>query len=374
MRRIEAAAACHGAPIAGQVKPVIAAGTAPSAAAPAARALPPCPTAALAPALPAILPGVSGIASLPAMKTALLTHADCLAHETPPGHPERVARLEHVLHALAGLDLVRVSAPLAAEDDILRIHPESHLAALRGHLPDAGFYQIDGDTFLSPGSLDAAFRAAGAAVRAVDLVLTGAAANAFCAVRPPGHHAETATAMGFCLFGNAALAAKHALDHHRLARVAVLDFDVHHGNGTQDLLWDESRALVITSQQMPLWPGTGRAEETGAHDNVLNLPLPPGSGGAEMRAAWRDRAFPRLRAFAPELIVISAGFDAHRDDPLAQLEWDTGDFAWLTAEICALAREMCAGRVVSTLEGGYDLNALAASAKAHVEELMKAAR
>ena len=180
-------------------------------------------------------------------------------------------------------------------------------------------------------------------------------------------------AMRGAMAGNAALAAKHALDHHGLNRVAVLDFDVHHGNGTQDLLWDEPRALFVSSHQMPLWPGSGREDETGAHDNVLNLPLAPGTGGAEMRAAWSERAFPRLREFAPDLVVISAGFDAHQDDPLAQLAWSTGDFRWITAEICALARDLCAGRIVSTLEGGYDLTALGAAARAHVEELTKAA-
>ncbi|WP_210093597.1 histone deacetylase family protein [Ruegeria sp. HKCCSP346] len=308
------------------------------------------------------------------MTTALLTHADCLGHVTPDGHPERVARLEHILHALEALELKRVTAPLAADDDLLRIHPESYIRDIRAARPADGFAQIDGDTFLSPGSVDAAYRAAGAAVRAVDLVLGGEASNAFCAIRPPGHHAETETAMGFCLFGNAALAAKHALDHHGLNRVAVVDFDVHHGNGTQDLLWDEARALVITSQQMPLWPGSGRPEETGVHDTVLNIPLAPGSGGVEMRAAYETKAFPRLRAFRPELIIISAGFDAHQDDPLANLNWATDDFAWITAELCRIADEVCDGRIVSTLEGGYDLNALAQATRAHVEELIKAAR
>ncbi|WP_120634799.1 histone deacetylase family protein [Ruegeria sp. EL01] len=308
------------------------------------------------------------------MKTALLTHADCLGHVTPTGHPERVARLEHILHALEPLDLNRVTAPLAADDDLLRVHPESHIRDIRGNRPNDGFAQIDGDTFMSPGSVDAAYRAAGAAVRAVDMVLGGEAPNAFCAIRPPGHHAEKDTAMGFCLFGNAALAAKHALDHHGLERVAVVDFDVHHGNGTQDLLWEERRALVITSQQMPLWPGSGRPDESGAYDTVLNIPLAPGTGGAEMRAAYETQAFPRLRAFKPELIIISAGFDAHQDDPLANLNWSTGDFAWITAELCKIADEVCQGRIVSTLEGGYDLNALADATRAHVEELMKAAR
>lgn len=308
------------------------------------------------------------------MTTALLTHADCLGHVTPQGHPERVARLEHVLHALEGLELKRVTAPLAADDDLLRIHPQSHISDVLDNRPAEGFTQIDGDTFMSPGSVDAAYRAAGAVVRAVDLVLSDEASNAFCAIRPPGHHAERETAMGFCLFGNAALAAKHALDHHGLNRVAVVDFDVHHGNGTQDLLWDEARALVITSQQMPLWPGSGRPDETGAYETVLNMPLPPGSGGAEMRAAYEGQAFSRLRAFRPELIIISAGFDAHQDDPLANLNWSTGDFAWITAQLCQIADEVCEGRIVSTLEGGYDLNALAEATRAHVEELIKAAR
>ncbi len=306
------------------------------------------------------------------MTTALITHADCLSHVTPEGHPERVARLEHVLHGLEGKNLRRVTAPMAAEDDLLRIHPKSYLDDLRDDLPFEGLKQIDGDTFLSPGSLNAAYRAAGAAVRAVDLVLSGEVQNAFAAIRPPGHHAETETAMGFCLFGNAALAAKHALDHHGLNRVAVVDFDVHHGNGTQDILWDEGRALFVTSQQMPLWPGSGREDEDGNHGQILNMPLPPESGSAEMRTAFQNIAFPRIRDFKPELIIISAGFDAHRDDPLANLNWATADFGWLTAELCKIAQEVCGGRIVSTLEGGYDLNALTAATSAHVDELIKA--
>ena len=306
------------------------------------------------------------------MTTALITHADCLEHVTPEGHPERVARLEHVLHALAGLDLRRETAPEATDADLHRVHPQRHIDRLASALPDRGFAQIDGDTFVSPGSLRAARRAAGAVLRAVDMVMAGEVANAFCAIRPPGHHAERETPMGFCLFGNAALAAKYALDHHGLSRVAVVDFDVHHGNGTQDLLWDEPRALFIGSHQMPLWPGTGSPEERGAHDNVLNIPLPPNSTGAEMRAAYVAQAFPRLEAFRPELVIISAGFDAHQDDPLAQLRWAAGDFRWLTRELCALAARHAGGRVVSTLEGGYDLQALSDSARAHVEELMEA--
>lgn len=306
------------------------------------------------------------------MKTALITHADCLDHVTPSGHPEQVARLEHVLHALAPLDLIRVTAPLAADDDLLRVHPKSYLDEIKRMRPDTGTVQVDADTHMSSGSVDAAYRAAGGTLRAVDMVLTGEAKNAFVATRPPGHHAETATAMGFCLFGNAALGAKHALDYHGLQRVAVVDFDVHHGNGTQDILWDDPRVLTITSQQMPLWPGTGAANETGAHENVLNIPLEPETTGDTMRAVYSETVFPRLRAFAPELIIVSAGFDAHRDDPLAQLNWETDDFQWLGRELCSLAYEICNGRLVSVLEGGYDLHALATSAKVFVTELIEA--
>lgn len=307
------------------------------------------------------------------MATALITHADCLEHVTPDGHPERVARLEHVLHALQGLDLQRETAPLVDPVHLAYVHPQSHIDAIVAAQPTEGLRQLDADTWMSPGSINAAFRAAGAVVRAVDMVLDKEVGNAFCAIRPPGHHAETSTPMGFCLFGNAAIGAKHALEAHALSRVAVVDFDVHHGNGTQDLLWAEARALTITSQQMPLWPGTGDPSERGAHDNVLNVPLPPRSGGAEMRAAYEAQVFPRLRDFKPELIIISAGFDAHQDDPLAELQWSTGDFRWLTQQLCALAAELCEGRIVSTLEGGYDLSALAESARAHVEDLMEAA-
>ena len=308
------------------------------------------------------------------MKTALITHEECLNHITPPGHPEQVARLEYILEALMPLDLNRVTAPLAADDDLLRIHPKSHIDALHDAAPEAGSVAIDGDTHMSPGSLQAAYRAAGGVLRAVDMVLQGDAPNAFAAVRPPGHHAETQTAMGFCLFGNVALGAKHALDFHGLKRVAVVDFDVHHGNGTQDLLWDEPRALTITSQQMPLWPGTGAETDTGAYENVINIPLPPESDGKIMRAAYEARVFPKIKAFKPELILVSAGFDAHRDDPLAQLNWSTDDFAWLSRQLCALAGDLCRGRLVSALEGGYDLGALAASVKAHVEILSEAAQ
>src|SRR6056297_2178932 len=304
------------------------------------------------------------------MTTALITHPDGLKHLMPEGHPERPARLEYMLAALEGKTLEHVHAPMAAKDDLLRVHPPAHLERLRAAAPETGLIQLDGDTFMSAGTLAAAYRAAGGAVRAVDMVMAGEAANAFVACRPPGHHAETATPMGFCLFGTVAVAAMHALDHHGLRRVAVMDFDVHHGNGTQDLLEAEARALFCSTHQMPLWPGTGAAHETGAHDNVLNVPLRPGAGSAEFRAAMTGTVLPRIAEFAPELLIVSAGFDAHRDDPLAQLDLVEEDFAWVTEHLCDLADAYCGERLVSNLEGGYDLAALAASAAAHVDVLI----
>lgn len=308
------------------------------------------------------------------MGTAFITHEDFLGHVTPPGHPEQVARLDAIMGALEGFDLARYSAPMAAEADILRAHPRAHLDAIAAAVPESGWRALDGDTHVSPGSLAAAWRAVGAVVKAVDLVMAGDAVNAFVAARPPGHHAEKETPMGFCLFGNVAIGAMHALEHHGLSRVAVVDFDVHHGNGTQDLLWEERRALFFSSHQMPLWPGSGRPDETGDFDNIVNLPLPPESGGTEMRRVYERDVFPRLRAFEPELILISAGFDAHRDDPLAQLIWVEEDFVWLTKNLCEIARDICGGRVVSALEGGYDLEALGRSVAAHVGELMENAK
>ena len=303
------------------------------------------------------------------MTTALITHAECLNHVTPPGHPEQVARLQAVLAALADIDLLRVKAPLAAEADILRVHPQAHIDDLRRAAPETGWVALDADTHLSPGSLAAAYRAAGAVVRGVDMVLGGQAHNAFAAIRPPGHHAEQTLPMGFCLFGNVAIGAKHALDHHGLTRVAIVDFDVHHGNGTQALVEDDPRILFITSQQMPLWPGTGDANDTGPHDTVLNVPLKPGTGSKQFREVYERVVFPRLDAFAPQLVLISAGFDAHADDPLAGLNLSTEDFGWVTGRLCDLADKHCQGRVVSALEGGYDLTALGASAAAHVSVL-----
>ena len=303
------------------------------------------------------------------MTTALITHAECLNHVTPPGHPEQVARLDAVLGALAAMDLLRVNAPLAAEDDLLRVHARSYVQAIRKAAPAAGWIALDPDTHMSAGSLAAAYRAVGAVVRAVDMVLAGEVQNAFAAVRPPGHHAETDTAMGFCLFGNIAIGAKHALDHHGLTRVAIVDFDVHHGNGTQALVEDDPRILFISSHQMPLWPGTGQAHDTGPHGTILNVPLKPGTGSKVFRDTYERLVFPRVDAFAPQLVLISAGFDAHEDDPLAGLNLITDDFAWVTRRLCDLADKHCQGRVVSALEGGYDLPALGASAAAHVDVL-----
>ncbi len=296
----------------------------------------------------------------------LYTHDAFAGHVTPPGHPEQVARLSVIAAALEGMTLDRRAAPVAPDAAVLRCHPAGYVARVRAAVPAQGWIQLDGDTSLSPGSYDAAMRAVGAACAAVDAVLTTDAKTAFVACRPPGHHAETETAMGFCLFGTVAIAAKHALDHHGLQRVAILDFDVHHGNGTQDLLWNEARCFFASTHQMPLYPGTGSRAERGAHGQILNVPLRQGSGSAAMRAAYSTEILPAVAIWKPDLILLSAGFDAHQDDPLAGLEWQTDDYAWLTHQICDLAAECCQGRVVSCLEGGYDLPALAASVAAHV--------
>jgi acetoin utilization deacetylase AcuC-like enzyme len=307
--------------------------------------------------------------------TILMTNDAGLSHQMPPGHPEQIARLDHVNRALSapefdGLD--RRPSPMAEESDLLLAHPASHVSAIRNAAPDTGFAALDPDTSMSPGTWEAALRGVGGCLAAVDAVLAGEAKNAFVATRPPGHHAEKARPMGFCLFGNVAIAAKHALERHGLSRVAIVDFDVHHGNGTQDLLWDEPRTLFISSHQMPLYPGTGAAHERGAHGNVINAPLSPGTDGVTMRSVYGSRLLRRVEEFEPELLLISAGFDAHKDDPLANLNWSTEDFAWLTRELCKVADATCAGRVVSSLEGGYNLDALAASVAVHVAGLMEA--
>ena len=306
------------------------------------------------------------------MKTAVISHSDCLNHLVPEGHPECVDRLKYIHKAISSLDIIHMNAPLATQEFLLLAHPEDYISDLQAREPIQGHHNIDSDTWMGPGTLNAALRSAGANTLAVDSVLAGDIGNAFVATRPPGHHAEHKTAMGFCFFGNAALAAKHALENHELDRVAIIDFDVHHGNGTQALLWDEPRALFISSQQHPLWPGSGHPSETGASGNIMNISLSPMSDGAQMRHEYEVQAFPRLRDFQPQLMIISAGFDAHRSDPLANLNWETQDYRWLTENLCALSHELCSGRIISTLEGGYDLIALSESVKVHVEELRKA--
>ncbi len=304
------------------------------------------------------------------MTTALLSHSDCLDHEVPRDHPERPGRMRAVLRALEGHDLLREDAPLASDAQILRVHPQAYLDALMRAVPEDGFAAIDGDTWVSPGTMRAARRGVGGAIRAVDMVMDGTAQNAFVATRPPGHHAERSTAMGFCYLGTVAAAAFHAQDHHGLSRVGIVDFDVHHGNGTQDLVQDTPGIAFLSVHQMPLFPGTGDPSERGAFDNVVNIPLRAGDGSAAFRTAMERHILPALDAFSPELLLISAGFDAHRDDPLASLDLVEGDFAWVTEKLCDLADVHAQGRVVSCLEGGYSLRALANSVTAHVDVLI----
>jgi acetoin utilization deacetylase AcuC-like enzyme len=307
------------------------------------------------------------------MPVALITHEACLDHDTGPGHPERPDRLRSVLGALAEAafpDLLREPAPKAAPEQLARVHDRGYVDALLAiEVQQGELAALDADTIVSPGSIEAALRAAGAAIRAVDLVVAGVAQAAFAAVRPPGHHARPARAMGFCLFNNVAVAALHARDRWGLDRIAIADFDVHHGNGTQEEFWGDPSLFFASSHQSPCYPGTGERHETGACGNVANAPLAPGSGSAEFRRAWQDLLLPAMDAFAPELVIVSAGFDAHRRDPLAQLLLETRDYAWITGELVALARRHAQGRLVSLLEGGYDLEALAESAAAHVRAL-----
>lgn len=303
------------------------------------------------------------------MSLLVLSHPAASRHRPPAGHPERPERQAAVLAAVTALGLPMAEAPEAGDADLAPCHPPAWIAALAAAEPAQGAVALDPDTWLSPGSLEAARRAAGGALAAVDAVMGGRARAAFVAMRPPGHHALAARAMGFCLFANIALAAKAALDRHGAGRVAIVDFDVHHGNGTEALVEDDPRILFCSTHQFPFWPGTGAASHEGPHGTVVNVPLRAGTDGAGFRAAVAERILPRVAAHRPDLILISAGFDAHRDDPLGGLRLETSDFAWITAELRLLADRHAQGRVVSCLEGGYDLDALREGVRAHLEAL-----
>jgi acetoin utilization deacetylase AcuC-like enzyme len=307
------------------------------------------------------------------MSTLLITHPACLEHLTTASHPERPDRLRAVERALEVekfQSLARAEAPRAEFEVIALCHPMEYIIQLCDMTPKEGLVRLDADTSMSPGTFEAALRAVGGAVYAVDEVMTKKAVNAFVATRPPGHHAETARPMGFCLFDNAAIAARYARQRHGVARSAIVDFDVHHGNGSQEIFWADRTVMYCSTHQMPLFPGTGAVSEAGEYNTVVNAPLRPGDDGAAFRAAFENRILPRLADFAPEFIVISAGFDAHMRDPLANLNLVEADFAWATQKIMEVADRCADGRIVSVLEGGYDLQALANSAAAHVTALM----
>ena len=308
------------------------------------------------------------------MTTQLYTHPACLEHDPGRHHPESAARLRAVLDALADPEFIRLErreAPEAALEDLIRVHPRQHVERMLRAVPRSGHVGIDADTVLSPASGEAALRAVGAVVAAVDAVMAGDADNAFCAVRPPGHHAEPARAMGFCVFNNIAVGALRAREAHGLDRVAVIDFDVHHGNGTQAAFETDGSLFYASTHQSPLYPGTGSASEMGV-GNIVNVPLRPMSGSSQFRLGVTQRILPALDAFRPELVLISAGFDAHKRDPLAQLLLDEGDYTWISEQLLEVAYRHAGGRLVSSLEGGYDLAALAASVAAHVRVLTSA--
>jgi len=299
------------------------------------------------------------------------THPACLEHGPGTGHPESPARLRAVLQALDHArfaSVERIEAPRATREQLERVHDTGYVDRIFANAPAEGHARLDPDTVMSPGSREAALRAAGAVCAAADAVLAGETKRAFCAVRPPGHHATHDAAMGFCLFNNVAVAAAHALSAHGIQRVAIVDFDVHHGNGTQDIFRHDTRVLYASSHQMPLYPGTGAADERG-DGNIVNAPLPPGAGSAEFRAAWEEKLLPELDWFRPQLLLISAGFDAHARDPLAELQLTTDDYTWISHRLCELADRHADGRIVSALEGGYDLVALRECTTAHVGEL-----
>jgi acetoin utilization deacetylase AcuC-like enzyme len=307
--------------------------------------------------------------------TLVLTHPACLDHLTPSGHPERPDRLRAVAEVLGEerfAALSRGEAPEGSLDSVMLCHGELYVGELRHIAPTSGLVYIDGDTSMSPGTWEAVMRGVGGAVAAADAVMSGEHQNAFVAVRPPGHHAETSRPMGFCFFDNAAIAARHAQRKFGIGRVAVVDFDVHHGNGTQDIFWADPTVMYCSTHQMPLFPGTGSRGERGEHDTVVNAPLAPEDGGVQFRSAFDNLILPQLEKFGPELIIISAGFDAHYRDPLASLNLRADDFGWVTRKLLDLADRHAGGRVVSVLEGGYDLQGLKESVAAHVTALMGA--
>lgn len=308
------------------------------------------------------------------MSTLLITHPASLLHETPLGHPERPDRLRAVERALEDerfMALIRETAPQATLEQLLLCHPSDYVEAIMAASPREGLVPIDADTTMSPGTLEAALRGSGGAVHAVDDVMLGKVRNAFVATRPPGHHAESARAMGFCFFNQAAIAARHAQRAHGAERVAIIDWDVHHGNGTQEIFWNDPSVLYASTHEMPLYPGTGSLSERGIHGTIVNAPLRPGDSGDDFREALESAVLPRVEAFHPDLIIISAGFDAHWRDPLANINLKEPDFAWATQKLMAIADRLCGGRVVSILEGGYDLEGLSRSAAAHVQALMR---
>jgi acetoin utilization deacetylase AcuC-like enzyme len=307
------------------------------------------------------------------MTTLLLTHPACLDHLTPPGHPERPDRIRAVGQVLGENrfeKLVRAEAPEGTLELARLCHDAHYVEELRRVAPDKGLIYLDGDTSMSPGTWQAVMRGVGGAVAATDAVMSGAADNAFVAMRPPGHHAETNKPMGFCFFDHAAIAARHAQRKYGIARAAVIDFDVHHGNGTQDIFWADPTMMYCSTHQMPLFPGTGASGERGEHDTIVNAPLAPNDGAVKFRAAFENLILPQLTKFAPELIIISAGFDAHRRDPLANINLDAEDFGWVTRKLMDVADASAGGRVVSVLEGGYDLQGLKESVAAHVTALL----
>ena len=308
------------------------------------------------------------------MTTLLITHPASLGHLTPSGHPERPDRLRAIDRALEDerfQSLLRVEALAADVETIALCHPRDYVEEIAEATPSEGLVRLDADTTMSPGSYEAAIHAVGAGMLAVDEVVAGKASNAFCAMRPPGHHAETVRPMGFCLFNSAAIAARYAQRKHGLERVAVVDFDVHHGNGTQEIFWSDASVMYCSTHEMPLYPGTGAKSERGAHNNIVNAPLRAGDAGEQFREAFESAVLPRLAGFSPDIIVISAGFDAHMRDPLANLNLVEDDFAWATRKLMEIADRTASGRVVSMLEGGYDLQGLARSVSAHVMALMR---